>query len=59
MLRVLLGVTDPELNILDTFEDVEYERRTVEVSLVVSGIKLILNALCLTSPILHQYHDKK
>lgn len=42
MLQVLLGVTDPELNILDTFEDVEYERCTVEVSLMVSGTQTIL-----------------
>eukprot|EP00268_Persea_americana_P031201 TRINITY_DN3030_c0_g2_i11.p1 TRINITY_DN3030_c0_g2~~TRINITY_DN3030_c0_g2_i11.p1 ORF type:complete len:117 (+),score=11.59 TRINITY_DN3030_c0_g2_i11:102-452(+) len=34
--RVLLGITDPELGVLDTFEDVEYERTAVEVSLVVS-----------------------
>eukprot|EP00268_Persea_americana_P031206 TRINITY_DN3030_c0_g2_i9.p1 TRINITY_DN3030_c0_g2~~TRINITY_DN3030_c0_g2_i9.p1 ORF type:complete len:142 (+),score=23.21 TRINITY_DN3030_c0_g2_i9:142-567(+) len=32
--RVLLGITDPELGVLDTFEDVEYERKAVEVSLV-------------------------
>ncbi|CBI20800.3 unnamed protein product, partial [Vitis vinifera] len=38
--RVLLGVTDPELNILDTFEDVEYDRRTVEVSLMDGPEKL-------------------
>ncbi|CAN0859220.1 AIG2-like protein D [Linum grandiflorum] len=31
--RVLFGITDPELLVLDVFEDVEYERRTVEVSL--------------------------
>ncbi|KAF6167323.1 hypothetical protein GIB67_043184 [Kingdonia uniflora] len=31
--RVLLGITDPELYILDTFEDVEYEKHTVDVSL--------------------------
>ncbi|KAF6141796.1 hypothetical protein GIB67_027974 [Kingdonia uniflora] len=30
---VLLGITDPELDILDTFEDVEYEKHTVDVSL--------------------------
>lgn len=30
-----MGITVPELDILDTFEDVEYERRTVEVSLTV------------------------
>ncbi|URE23415.1 AIG2-like family [Musa troglodytarum] len=32
--EVLLGITDQELDILDSFEDVEYERRAVEVSLV-------------------------
>ncbi|XP_050264389.1 AIG2-like protein D isoform X1 [Quercus robur] len=32
--KVLFGITNPELDILDTFEDVEYERRTVEVSLM-------------------------
>ncbi|CAL2234458.1 unnamed protein product [Prunus armeniaca] len=32
--KLLLGITDPELHILDEFEDVEYERNTVEVSLV-------------------------
>ncbi|RWR91546.1 AIG2-like protein [Cinnamomum micranthum f. kanehirae] len=32
--RVLLGITDPELGVLDTFEDVKYERKAVEVSLV-------------------------
>lgn len=31
--RVLLGITPPELHILDEFEDVEYERKTVEVLL--------------------------
>ncbi|CAN1324160.1 AIG2-like protein D [Linum perenne] len=31
--RVLFGITDPELLVLDIFEDVEYQRRTVEVSL--------------------------
>ncbi|XP_059662983.1 AIG2-like protein D [Cornus florida] len=38
--KVLLGITTPELDILDTFEDVEYERRTVEVSLMDSSEKL-------------------
>lgn len=38
--RVLFGITNPELDILDTFEDVEYERRTVEVSLMDSSEKL-------------------
>ncbi|XXG57938.1 hypothetical protein AAC387_Pa04g0381 [Persea americana] len=38
--RVLLGITDPELGVLDTFEDVEYERKAVEVSLVDNFQKL-------------------
>lgn len=33
-----MGITGPELDILDAFEDVEYERRDVEVALVVSFI---------------------
>lgn len=37
-----MGITDPELIILDEFEDVEYERSNVEVSLLVSAIKIIL-----------------
>ncbi|XP_065019307.1 AIG2-like protein D isoform X2 [Musa acuminata AAA Group] len=32
--EVLRGITDQELDVLDSFEDVEYERRAVEVSLV-------------------------
>ncbi|XP_006357027.1 AIG2-like protein [Solanum tuberosum] len=32
--KVLLDITVPELNILDAFEDVEYERTTVDVSLM-------------------------
>ncbi|CAH9062420.1 unnamed protein product [Cuscuta epithymum] len=32
--RLLWGITLPELEILDKFEDVEYERRNVDVSLV-------------------------
>lgn len=39
-----MGITDPELYILDTFEDVEYERSTVEVSLLVSVTQNILNS---------------
>ncbi|XP_028113143.1 AIG2-like protein D isoform X3 [Camellia sinensis] len=35
--KVLLGITLPELDILDTFEDVEYNRCTVEVSLMHGG----------------------
>lgn len=35
--QVLLGITDPELEILDTFEDVEYERTPVDVRLTVNN----------------------
>ncbi|XP_041019386.1 AIG2-like protein D [Juglans microcarpa x Juglans regia] len=38
--KVLSGITNPELYILDAFEDVEYERRTVEVSLMDISEKL-------------------
>ncbi|XP_062229741.1 AIG2-like protein D [Phragmites australis] len=31
--RVIMGVTDEELQVLDAFEDVEYTRRRVEISL--------------------------
>lgn len=34
-MQVLSGITIPELDILDKFEDVEYERKTVDVSLTV------------------------
>lgn len=33
-----MGITDEELVILDNFEDVEYVRRSVEISLLVSLI---------------------
>uniref|UniRef100_A0A7N0TWT0 Putative gamma-glutamylcyclotransferase n=1 Tax=Kalanchoe fedtschenkoi TaxID=63787 RepID=A0A7N0TWT0_KALFE len=36
----LLGITPPELEVLDAFEDVEYERRDVELSLEDSSEKL-------------------
>ncbi|KAM7464203.1 hypothetical protein LguiA_032324 [Lonicera macranthoides] len=42
--RVLLGITDPELNILDAFEDFEYERRIVDVSLMGRSENLQANA---------------
>ncbi|XP_019242305.1 PREDICTED: AIG2-like protein D isoform X1 [Nicotiana attenuata] len=35
--KVLLDITVPELNILDIFEDIEYERTTVDVSLMDSS----------------------
>ncbi|KAK1315598.1 AIG2-like protein [Acorus calamus] len=35
--KVLLGITDPELDVLDTFEDVEYVRRPINVSLAVTA----------------------
>ena len=38
--KVLLGITDPELHILDEFEDVEYLRTGIEVSLLESSHKL-------------------
>nr|CAD1827661.1 unnamed protein product [Ananas comosus var. bracteatus] len=39
--KVLMGITDPELVVLDTFEDVEYLRRTVEISLIDSSETLL------------------
>ncbi|MBA0594380.1 hypothetical protein Gorai_011288, partial [Gossypium raimondii] len=42
--RVLMGITDPELHILDEFEDVEYQRTRVEVSLLESSDKLQAHA---------------
>ncbi|ONI33967.1 hypothetical protein PRUPE_1G456100 [Prunus persica] len=42
--KLLLGITDPELHILDEFEDVEYERSTVEVSSVDSSDNLLVQA---------------
>lgn len=41
LLQVLSGITVPELDVLDAFEDVEYERRTVDVSLMVCPTKII------------------
>ncbi|KAK3212961.1 hypothetical protein Dsin_017667 [Dipteronia sinensis] len=38
--KVLLGITDPELHILDVFEDVEYQRTTVDVSFMDNADKL-------------------
>ncbi|XP_071722456.1 AIG2-like protein D [Rutidosis leptorrhynchoides] len=38
--RVLEGITDHEMFILDEFEDVEYEKSTVDVSLVDSSEKI-------------------
>ncbi|CAA0841837.1 AIG2-like (avirulence induced gene) family protein [Striga hermonthica] len=38
--KVLLDITPPELHILDVFEDVEYERTTVDVCLEDSSEKL-------------------
>lgn len=43
-MQVLFGITNPELYILDTFEDVEYERRAVEVSLLVSATEILMIA---------------
>lgn len=39
-----MGISDLELDVLDTFEDVEYERRTVEISLVDNFQKLNAHA---------------
>ncbi|XP_038885505.1 AIG2-like protein D isoform X2 [Benincasa hispida] len=38
--KVLFGITNPEMDILDMFEDVEYEKNVVEVSLVDGSEKL-------------------
>ncbi|XP_073303550.1 AIG2-like protein D isoform X2 [Primulina huaijiensis] len=38
--KVLIGITPPELYIFDTFEDAEYERKTVDVFLIDSSEKL-------------------
>jgi hypothetical protein len=35
--QVITGVTDEELQLLDAFEDVEYTRTRVEISLTVSA----------------------
>ncbi|XWS72877.1 hypothetical protein CRYUN_Cryun02cG0077600 [Craigia yunnanensis] len=42
--KVLSGITDPELHILDEFEDVEYRRTSVEVSSMESSDKLQAHA---------------
>ncbi|KAF3635979.1 hypothetical protein BC332_01182 [Capsicum chinense] len=42
--KVLSGITIPELDILDKFEDVEYERRTVVVTLTDSSNTLKVEA---------------
>ncbi|XP_022981676.1 AIG2-like protein D isoform X2 [Cucurbita maxima] len=42
--KVLSGITDTELDILDAFEDVEYKRSTVEVSLTALD-NLLLDSL--------------
>ncbi|KAG8495262.1 hypothetical protein CXB51_012893 [Gossypium anomalum] len=42
--RVLMEISDPELHILDEFEDVEYQRTRVEVSLLESSDKLQADA---------------
>lgn len=41
VVQVFKGITDRELNVLDIFEDEEYVKRTVEISLTVS-----LSLLC-------------
>ncbi|XP_022135077.1 AIG2-like protein D isoform X2 [Momordica charantia] len=42
--KILFDITDTEMHILDTFEDVEYKRSTVEVSLMDSFEKLLVYA---------------
>ncbi|KAG0482512.1 hypothetical protein HPP92_010596 [Vanilla planifolia] len=39
--RVIMGITDAEMNVLDSFEDEEYERKTIEVSLDGDSGKLL------------------
>lgn len=47
--RVLFGITDPELLILDEFEDFEYQRTTVDVSLMDTADKLQVQAYIWTN----------
>ncbi|CAD6338436.1 unnamed protein product [Miscanthus lutarioriparius] len=42
--RVITGVTDEELQLLDAFEDVEYTRTRVEISLTDSSEKMLADA---------------
>lgn len=44
-----MGITPPELDMLDTFEDVEYERRNANIKLAVSSMCLFFNMLILFS----------
>lgn len=39
-MQVLFGITDHELNVLDEFEDIEYERENVQVLLTVSHFQI-------------------
>jgi len=39
-LQVIMGISDAELIILDAFEDFEYIRRSVQISLTVSYFQL-------------------
>ncbi|CAL5040363.1 unnamed protein product [Urochloa decumbens] len=41
---VVMGVTDEELQVLDAFEDVEYTRTRVEISLTDSSEKMLADA---------------
>lgn len=50
--QVLLEITDPELHILDEFEDVEYERSSVEVSLLVFPFTHLHSIILIT----HRFH---
>uniref|UniRef100_A0A0D9VC44 Putative gamma-glutamylcyclotransferase n=1 Tax=Leersia perrieri TaxID=77586 RepID=A0A0D9VC44_9ORYZ len=42
--KVFMGITDSELNVLDIFEDEEYVKRTVEISLTDTSEKLLAYA---------------
>ncbi|KAJ1260750.1 hypothetical protein BS78_10G256200 [Paspalum vaginatum] len=47
---VITGVTDEELQVLDAFEDVEYTRTRVEVSLTDSSEKMLVDAYVWRNP---------
>ncbi|KAG1332004.1 hypothetical protein COCNU_02G019720 [Cocos nucifera] len=59
--EVLLGITDRELDVLDTFEDVEYERRAVEVSLAIGERNIVViwcRLMLLTSDVTPSFPQK-
>jgi hypothetical protein len=41
-LQVITGISDAELTVLDAFEDYEYVRRTVQISLTVSFFSAVV-----------------